>query len=254
MSLQAKTYSITCPVLLAKSASLGWNQRSPKLTKSCPSRINGAARRTSLKHISSQWQSTRLKHPLLLGFILPGISRVPSRCSLHTPSPSHRHDALEARGVSSCLSELCWVAQSHRGAAKLSVSSMPSLRVQISKNPVVFFESHQVSHISMLTPSWLLGHLDEGAGAETEGSSLVPVRALGVQSNPPGQQDCKPIRNKTFGPSSRREWSVGSCCVCNALGYRVTPGFIYKPTGTLWLLVLLWFHRWDPKPMGGLRH
>lgn len=145
-----------------------------------------------MKHISSQWQSTRLRHPLLLGLILPGISRVPSSCSLNTP-PSHRHNELEVREVSSCLPEPCRVTQSRRGAARLSVSSMPSLRVQISKNPVVFFESHQVSDISMLPPSWLHGHLDEGAGAESAGSSPVPVQALGVQSNPPGQRDCKTI-------------------------------------------------------------
>lgn len=91
----------------------------------------------------------------------------------------------------------------------------------------------------MLPPSWLLGLLDEGVGAESEGNPPVPTWALGVQSYPPGQQNHKTIRQTTFGSSRRRKWSVGYCCVCNtqqcialnSTGWRATAGFIiYKPS------------------------
>lgn len=71
-------------------------------------------------------------------------------------------------------------------------------------NLVVFFESYQVSHISTLPPSWRLGPLDEGAGAEHEGNPPVPAWALGAQSYPPGQQTHKPV-NTTLGSSRRRK-------------------------------------------------
>jgi len=69
----------------------------------------------------------------------------------------------------------------------------------------------------MLPPGWLLGLLDEGAGADSEVNSLVPAWALGVQSYTPGQQNHKKI-NMTFDSSHRRKRPIGYCCVCNTLG------------------------------------
>lgn len=140
-SAHAKNYSITCLALcrrlLTKSTSLGQNQSSPKPMKRGPSWINWVVRKTSVKCISSQWQSTRLKHLLAPDFILPSISRVPGRCSLNTVLENlllHTDRmCLRQEKASSFLAEPCQVTRSHRGAAWVSTSSMPAVRPQSSQ-------------------------------------------------------------------------------------------------------------------------
>lgn len=83
-----KNYSVThvvlCHCLSSKSTSSCQNLSSQKPVKRCPVGIDWGVQRASVKCISGQWRSSRLKHPLLLYFVLFTISRVPSRCSLNT--------------------------------------------------------------------------------------------------------------------------------------------------------------------------